>query len=249
MNTLQGQVAVITGGNSGIGLATAKLFIDEGAKVAIFGRDGPTLDRAATALGPGALAVQGDVTHVEDLQRLFKQVHTRFGKVDVVFANAGVAEFRPLEAIDNDHFTRQFDINVKGVLSTVQQALPVLNNPASIVLTTSGVNKIGLPMSSVYSATKAAVRSFARTLSAELIGRGIRVNAVSPGYTATPIFGRMGLSDEQLQGIAADAVESVPLGRMADPAEIAQVALFLASPASSYLIGVEIDADGGQTAL
>lgn len=249
MNTLAGKVAVITGGNSGIGLATAKLFIDEGAKVAIFGRDGATLDRAASALGPNALAVQGDVTHVEDLQRLFKQAHTRFGKVDAVFANAGVAEFRPLEAVDNEHFTRQFDINVKGVLSTVQQALPVLNNPASIVLTTSGVNKIGLPMSSVYSATKAAVRSFARTLSAELVGRGIRVNAVSPGITATPIFGRMGLSDEQMQGLAADVLKSVPLGRMAEPAEIAQVALFLASPASSYLVGVEIDADGGQTAL
>ncbi len=249
MGRLNGKTAVITGGNSGIGLATAKLFVDEGAKVVIFGRDGSTLDRAATALGPAAVGVQGDVTHVEDLQRAFGLARNRFGKVDVVFANAGVAEFRPLEMIDNAHFTRQFDINVKGVLSTVQQALPHLNNPASIVLTTSGVNKIGLPMSSVYSATKAAVRSFARTLSAELIGRGVRVNAVSPGYTETPIFGRMGLSEEQIQGIAADALKSVPLGRMADPAEIARVALFLASTESSYLVGVEIDADGGQTSI
>jgi NAD(P)-dependent dehydrogenase (short-subunit alcohol dehydrogenase family) len=249
MGKLNGKTAVITGGNSGIGLATAKLFIDEGAKVALFGRDAATLDRAVTALGANAIAVQGDVVNAADLARLYATVQRRFGKVDVVFANAGVAEFRPLADVTDEHFDRQFDINVKGVLLTVREALPVLNDGASIVLTTSGVNKIGLPGSSVYSATKAAVRSFARTLSAELVGRGIRVNAVSPGYTETPIFGRMGLTEQQMQGIAADAIASVPLKRMADPAEIARVALFLASSDSSYVVGAEIDADGGQTQL
>jgi NAD(P)-dependent dehydrogenase (short-subunit alcohol dehydrogenase family) len=249
MNSLHNKVAVITGGNSGIGLATAKLFVEQGAKVAIFGRDSATLDRAATVLGDSVLSVQGDVTHLEDLQRLFQQTQARFGKVDVVFANAGVAEFRPLEAVDNEHFTRQFDINVKGVLATVQQALPYLADRASIVLTTSGVNKIGLPATSVYSATKAAVRSFARTLSAELLPRGVRVNAVSPGLTETPIFGRMNMTPEQAAEVGAEVLKTVPMGRMADPREIAQAALFLASDASGYLAGVEIDVDGGQTSL
>jgi NAD(P)-dependent dehydrogenase (short-subunit alcohol dehydrogenase family) len=246
---LAGKTAVITGGNSGIGLATAKLFVDEGARVALFGRDAATLDRAVAALGSQAMAVQGDVASAADLARLYAAVQRRFGKVDIVFANAGVAEFRSLAEVDEAHFDRQFAINVRGVLMTVREALPALNEGASIVLTTSGVNKIGLPGSSVYSATKAAVRSFARTLSAELVDRGIRVNAVSPGYTETPIFGRMGLSEAQIEGIAADALASVPLKRMADPAEIARVALFLASSDSSYIVGAEINADGGQTQI
>lgn len=249
MGRSNNKVAVITGGNSGIGLATAKVFIDEGAKVALFGRDAATLERAVATLGAHAIGVQGDVTRAADLARLYTTTKRTFGAVDIVFANAGVAEFMPLEAINDEHFDRLFDVNVKGVLLTVQQALPVLNDKASIVLTTSGVNKIGLPASSVYSATKAAVRSFARTLSAELVGRGIRVNAISPGYTATPIFGRMGLNEEQIQGIGADAVNTVPLRRMADPKEIANAALFLASNDSSYIVGAEINADGGQTQI
>jgi NAD(P)-dependent dehydrogenase (short-subunit alcohol dehydrogenase family) len=249
MSKLNGKVAVITGGNSGIGLASAKVFGDAGANVVVFGRDARTLDRAVTALGPNVVGVQGDVTNKADLERLYDTAKRKFGGVDVVFANAGVAEFMPLADVTDEHFDRQFDINVKGVLRTVQYALPVLNDGASIVLTTSGVNKIGLPGSSVYSATKAAVRSFARTLSAELVGRRIRVNAVSPGYTETPIFGRMGLTDAQIQGIAADAIGSVPLKRMADPTEIARAALFLASDDSSYIVGAEINVDGGQTQI
>jgi NAD(P)-dependent dehydrogenase (short-subunit alcohol dehydrogenase family) len=239
MGQLSNKVAVITGGNSGIGLATAKLFVDEGAKVAIFGRDQATLDRAVEVL----------VTNKDDLAKLYATVKRQWGGVDVIFANAGVAEFMPIDAVNDEHFYKQFDINVKGVMLTVQQALPVLNPGASIVLTTSGVNKIGLPMSSVYSATKAAVRSLARTLSSELLDRGVRVNAVSPGYTETPIFGRMGLSEEQIKGIAANALSDVPLKRMANPSEIAQAALFLASNASSYIVGAEIDVDGGQTQI
>jgi NAD(P)-dependent dehydrogenase (short-subunit alcohol dehydrogenase family) len=249
MGQLSNKVAVITGGNSGIGLATAKLFVDEGAKVAIFGRDQATLDRAVEVLGSKAIGVRGDVTSKDDLAKLYATVKRQWGGVDVIFANAGVAEFMPIDAVNDEHFYKQFDINVKGVMLTVQQALPVLNPGASIVLTTSGVNKIGLPMSSVYSANKAAVRSLARTLSSELLDRGVRVNAVSPGYTETPIFGRMGLSEEQIKGIAANALSDVPLKRMANPSEIAQAALFLASNASSYIVGAEIDVDGGQTQI
>lgn len=249
MRKLENKVAVITGGNSGIGLATAKAFIDAGAKVALFGRDAATLQRAAETLGANAIAVQGDVTRRDDLERLYKTTTQRFGKVDVVFANAGVAEFVPLDQVDDAHYAKVMDINVKGVLLTVQAALPALNDGASIILTTSGVNKIGMPGSSVYSATKAAVRSFARTFSAELVGRGIRVNALSPGYTETPIFGRLGMTEEQIQALAANAIAEVPLKRFAQPSEMASVAVFLASSDSSFVVGAEIDVDGGQTQL
>jgi NAD(P)-dependent dehydrogenase (short-subunit alcohol dehydrogenase family) len=249
MGKLSNKVAVITGGNSGIGLATAKLFVDEGAKVAIFGRDAATLDRAAQVLGSQALAVRGDVTSAGDLKALYEQVKRQLGGVDIVFANAGVAEFVPLEAVTDEHYAKVMDINVKGVILTVQQALPVLNAGASVILTTSGVNKIGLPGSTVYTATKAAVRSFARTWSAELIGRGIRVNALSPGYTETPIFGKLGMSEAQLQQLASQATKDVPLGRFGQPSEMATAALFLATSDSSYIVGAEINVDGGQTQI
>jgi NAD(P)-dependent dehydrogenase (short-subunit alcohol dehydrogenase family) len=249
MGKLNNKVAVITGGNSGIGLATAKLFADEGAKVAIFGRDQASLDRASQVLGSQALAIRGDVTNANDLKRLYEQVKRQFGGVDIVFANAGVAEFMPLEAVNEAHYTKVMDINVKGVMLTVQQALPVLNSGASVILTTSGVNKIGMPGSSVYTATKAAVRSFARTWSAELVGRGIRVNALSPGYTETPIFGKLGMDEAALQQLAIKAQQEVPLGRFAQPSEMATAALFLASNDASYIVGAEINVDGGQTQL
>jgi NAD(P)-dependent dehydrogenase (short-subunit alcohol dehydrogenase family) len=249
MGKLSNKVAVITGGNSGIGLATAKLFVDEGAKVAIFGRDAASLDRAVQVLGSQAIAVRGDVTSVQDLKALYEQVKRQFGGVDIVFANAGVAEFMPLEAVNDDHYAKVMNINVKGVMLTVQQALPVLNAGASVILTTSGVNKIGMPGSSVYTATKAAVRSFARTWSAELVGRGARVNALSPGYTETPIFGKLGMDEAALQQLATKAQQEVPLGRFAQPSEMASAALFLASNDSSYIVGAEINVDGGQTQL
>jgi NAD(P)-dependent dehydrogenase (short-subunit alcohol dehydrogenase family) len=249
MGKLSNKVAVITGGSSGIGLATAKLFVDEGADVAIFGRDQAALERAAQVLGPKALAVRGDVTSSADLQRLFEQTKRKFGAVDVVFANAGIAEFMPLEQVNAEHYNRVMDTNVRGVILTMQHALPVLSTPASVILTTSGVNKIGMVGSSVYSATKAAVRSLARTWSAELVGRGVRVNALSPGYTETPIFGKLGMDDTALAALAQQATQNVPLGRFAQASEMATAALFLASADSSFVVGAELDVDGGQTQL
>jgi NAD(P)-dependent dehydrogenase (short-subunit alcohol dehydrogenase family) len=249
MGKLSNKVAVVTGGNSGIGLSTAKAFVDQGAKVVVFGRDQATLDHAVETLGANAVGVRGDVTSDADLTRLFDTAKRRFGAVDIVFANAGVAEFLPIEAADDKHFDKLFDINVKGVLKTVRQAVPVLNDGASIILTTSGANEIGMPGSSVYSATKAAVRSFARTFSAELVHRGIRVNAVSPGPVATPIFGRMGLPEEVAAGMEGQMAAEVPLKRVGQPDEIARAVLFLASEDSSYVVGAELVVDGGMTQL
>jgi NAD(P)-dependent dehydrogenase (short-subunit alcohol dehydrogenase family) len=246
---LEGKVAVITGGNSGIGLATAEVFVDAGAKVVLFGRDAGSLHRAVALLGANATGVRGDVTSGDDLEKLFEAVRQQHGGVDILFANAGVAEFLPLAAMTNEHFDKLFDINVKGVLQTVVKSQGVLRDGASIVLTTSGVNELGTPGAIVYSATKAAVRSFARTLSAELVGRGIRVNAVSPGPVATPIIGRMGLSDEQMKGLAAQMASQVPLKRMGDPSEIAKAVLFLASSDASFIVGAELVVDGGLTQL
>jgi NAD(P)-dependent dehydrogenase (short-subunit alcohol dehydrogenase family) len=249
MGKLTSKVAVITGGNSGIGLSTAKAFVDEGAKVVIFGRDQASLDRAVETLGANAIGVRGDVTSDADLETLFATATRRFGKVDALFVNAGVAEFVPAEAVTDAHFDRLFDINVKGAFKTVQKAIPALNDGAAIVLTTSGANEIGMPGGSVYGATKAAVRSFARTFSAELVHRGIRVNAVSPGPVATPIFGRMGMPEEQAQAVEAGLAAQVPLKRVAQPEEIARAVVFLASADSSYVVGAELVVDGGLTQL
>jgi NAD(P)-dependent dehydrogenase (short-subunit alcohol dehydrogenase family) len=249
MGKLSNKVAVVTGGNSGIGLSTAKAFIDEGAKVVVFGRDQATLDRAVETLGRNAVGVKGDVTNDADLTKLFDTAKQRFGKVDVVFANAGVAEFLPVEAANDTHFDKLFDINVKGAFKTVQKAVPVLNDNASIILTTSVADDTGFAGTSVYSATKAAVRSFARTFSAELIGRNIRVNAVSPGPVATPLFGRMGMSEDEAKGTEAHFASLVPLKRVAEPKEIANAVVFLASDDSSYVVGTELVVDGGLTQL
>jgi NAD(P)-dependent dehydrogenase (short-subunit alcohol dehydrogenase family) len=249
MNTLKNKVAVITGGNSGIGLATAKALIDRGARVVLFGRDDTSLNSAVETLGPAATGVRGDVTSTADLERLFALAKRQHGGIDILFANAGIAEFLPLQAANDAHFDNLFGINVKGVFDTVRLAEPLLNDGASIILTTSGANEIGMPGTSVYSATKAAVRSFARTFSAELVGRRIRVNAISPGPVATPIFGRMGMSEEQARGLEAQMASQVPLGRIAEPAEIAGAVLFLASSESSYVVGAELVVDGGLTQL
>ena len=249
MKRLQNKVAVITGGNSGIGLATAKAFIEEGAKVAIFGRDKKTLDEAAAALGKNAIAIQGDVTNHTDLDRLFTSTSTAFGKVDILFANAGVALFAPFEQTNETLFDSNMDINVKGSFLTVQKALPVLNKKASIIFNTSVVNVKGFAGTSAYSASKAALRSLVRTLASELLVNEIRVNAVSPGPIETPIFGRLGMSQEAVQEMTKGFENSNPMKRFGQPEEVAKTVLFFASDDSSYITGSEIPVDGGLTHL
>jgi len=245
MARLSAKVAVITGGNSGIGLATAQRFHEEGARVVISGRDQKTLDQAVKTIGGDVIAVRADVSNLADLDRLYKTVAERFGKIDVLFANAGIAKFSPVADTTESLFDEIFDINVKGVFFTIQKALPLLNDGASIVINSSVASETGTPGAGVYSATKAAVRSFARTLTTELVDRGIRVNVVSPGPIRTPIFGRTGLSQEEVDEFARGIVSKVPMKRFGKPEEVADTVLFLATPESSYIAGVDINVDGG----
>jgi NAD(P)-dependent dehydrogenase (short-subunit alcohol dehydrogenase family) len=245
MKRLEGKVAVVTGGNSGIGLATAKRFQEEGAKVAISGRSRKTLDEAVKTIGNGVLAVQSDVAKLTDVDKLFSEVSRKLGKIDVLFVNAGIAKFMPLAETSESAYDEQFDINIKGAYFTIQKALPFLNDGASIILNTSVADSSGTVGTSAYSATKAALRSLARTAAAELVGRGIRVNAVAPGPIETPIFGRTGLSPEALDQVTKDIVAKVPMKRFGQPEEVAATVAFLASQDASYITGVEINVDGG----
>lgn len=244
---LEGKVAVITGGSSGIGLATAKLFRDEGAKVIITGRNQEALDSAAKDLG--VTGIKSDSSVLSDIDNLYKEVNEKFGKIDVLFLNAGIAPFAPMEFVNEEHYDSIMNINVKGLYFGVQKAPPILNDKASIILTSSVVNQIGMAGASVYSASKASVRSLARTMSAELIGKGIRVNVVSPGPIETPIFSKIGMSEEQMAGMKAGLEQTHPMKRFGQPHEIATAALFLASDDSSYVLGAEIMVDGGMTEL
>jgi NAD(P)-dependent dehydrogenase (short-subunit alcohol dehydrogenase family) len=244
MARLTGKVAVVTGGNSGIGLATAKRFSEEGAKVVITGRDQKTLDAAVKTIGGDVVALRSDVSKLADLDKLYKTVSEKFGKIDVLFANAGIAKFAPVTESNEALFDETFDVNVKGVYFAIQKALP-LNDGASIIINSSVVNETGAAGASVYAATKAAVRSLARTLTTELVDRNIRVNVVSPGPIQTPIFGRTGLSKEQIDGFTRDIVAKVPMKRLGKPEEVADAVLFLATPESSYITGVDINVDGG----
>ena len=245
MARLTGKVAVVTGGNSGIGLATAKRFREEGAKVVISGRDQKTLDEAVKTIGGDVLAVRSDVSKLTELDKLYKTVAEKFGKIDVLFANAGIAKFAPVTDSSEALFDETFDVNVKGVYFAIQKALPLLNDGASIIINSSVVNETGAAGASVYAATKAAVRSFARTLTTELVDRNIRVNVVSPGPITTPIFGRTGLPKEAVDEFARDVVNKVPMKRFGKPEEVADAVLFLATPESSYITGVDINVDGG----
>ena len=249
MGKLKGKVAVITGGNSGIGLATAREFVEHGAKVAISGRDQKTLDEAAKQLGSDVLAVRADVAKLADIDKLFAEVNAKFGRIDVLFVNAGIGRFTAIEEVTEEFYDAILDVNLKGAFFTIQKALPLLADGASIVLNTSINAHIGMPNSSVYAASKAALLSLARTLSAELVGRNIRVNAISPGPVTTPIFGRLGLPAEVLEQTRQSIVSQVPMKRFGRPEEIAKTALFLASSDSSFLLGSEIVADGGMTQL
>jgi len=249
MKRLEGKVAVVTGGNSGIGLATARRFAAEGAHVFITGRRQAELDAAVKQIGNQATGVQGDVGSLRDLDRLYAEVKRQQGRIDILFANAGSAELAPLGAITEEHFDKIFGVNVKGLLFTVQKALPLFRDSGSIILNASIVASKGLEASSVYSATKAAVRSFARTWTIDLKGRGIRVNAISPGPIDTPGINNLGLTGEQIEEFKKNIVAAVPMGRMGDPDEIAKAALFLASDDSSYVTGVELFVDGGMAQI
>lgn len=249
MKRLQGKVAVVTGGNSGIGLATAKRLHDEGARVVITGRDPKTLDAAVSAVGADTVAVQSDVSKLEDIDRLFSVVESRLGRIDVLFANAGIARFAPYSESQAAVFDELFATNVKGVYFTLQKAIPHLNDGASVILNTSVVASKGAESTGIYAATKAAVRSFARTAATELQGRNIRVNAVAPGPIATPIFGRVGMTEEQIEGFKAGISARVPMRRIGRPEEIASAVAFLASDDASYITGVELNVDGGMANL
>jgi NAD(P)-dependent dehydrogenase (short-subunit alcohol dehydrogenase family) len=237
---LQGKVAIITGGTTGIGLATAKLFVKEGAYVFITGRRQKELNEAVEAIGSNVTGVQGDIAKFTDLDRLYEVVRTTKGRIDVVFANAGVAEFAPLGKITEEHFDKLFDINVKGTLFTVQKALPLMKDGGSIILNGSVASVKGTAAFGVYGATKAALRSFVRTWTSDLKDRHIRSNVISPGPTDTPVI------DGQPADAIARIASTIPMGRMGEPDEIAKAALFLASDDSSFVTGIELFVDGGR---
>jgi len=247
---LEGKVAVITGGSSGIGLATAKEFVAEGAYVFITGRRATELDKAAAEIGHNVTPVQGDVSDLDDLDRLYDVVLREKGHIDVIFANAAVGGLAPEGAAASpEHYDKVFSVNTRGVFFTVQKAVKLLNDGASIVLTASNAHYLGIPSFGPYSASKAAVRSFARTWAAEFKDRGIRVNTLSPGPIDTPIMGTSGLTPEEVEAFLAQTITSVPLGRMGRPEEMAKAALFLASSDSSFITGIDLVADGGMTQI
>lgn len=243
---LAGRIALVTGGSSGLGLATAKRFVVEGADVVITGRRQAELDNAVNELGASAFSVRGDVSNLSDLDRLFKTIRERHGRLDILFANAGGGAFVPLGEITEEHFDKYFRINVKGTLFTVQKALPLMTAGGAIIINGSMVTIKGLPGFSVYAATKAALRSFARTWAVDLKGKDIRVNVVSPGTVVTPAYkSELGMNDEQIKAFEADAASKTPLGRSGTPEEIARAVVFLASDDSSYITGAELFVDGG----
>ncbi|WP_179505784.1 MULTISPECIES: glucose 1-dehydrogenase [unclassified Sphingomonas] len=246
MKKLEGKIAVITGGSSGIGLATAKRFIEEGAQVVITGRREKELTEAAAVLGGNVTTVAGDVSSLEDLDRLYAVVKEKHGHVDILFANAGAGTVAPLEAASEAHFDQTFDVNVKGLFFTVQKALPLFRDGGSIILTSSVSNIMGLPAFSAYAASKAAVRSFARAWTLELKDRNIRVNAMSPGPIDTPALATTtGLTTEQAEQAAAQFASQIPMGRRGEPEEIAAAVSFLASDEGSFITGIDLAVDGG----
>ena len=245
MDRLGGKRALITGGTSGIGLATARAFLAEGARLAITGSRPETLEAARAELGRDVVAIRADAGNVAGQREVADAVRRAFGGLDVLFVNAGVGDFRPLEAWDEAGFDRSVAVNLKGPFFLVRALLPILADPASVVLNTSINARIGMPASSVYAATKAGLVSLARTLSGELIGRGIRVNAVSPGPVATPLHGKIGMTEADIAGL----VGRIPLGRRGDPAEIAAAVVFLASDEGAFTVGSELVIDGGMSTL
>ncbi len=249
MSTLKEKTILITGGTSGIGFETAKQAIDQGAKVIITGRNEQKLVDAISELGPNAQFKLADASIFGDSLELGNYLEDENVKLDALFLNAGIAKFAPIHDIDEQFFDKQFDINVKGLFFTIKYLLPVLKEGSSVIINASINAHIGMPNSSVYAASKAAVLSLARTLSSELVERGIRVNAISPGPIQTPIYGKLGLEEQQLNAMASHIQEQIPLNRFGNPSEIAKAALFLASNDSSFMLGSEIIIDGGMSTL
>ena len=247
MSKLNNKIAVVTGGNSGIGLATAKRFAAEGAKVIITGRRQEATDEAVASIGAAASGIVADAANLADTDRMMEQIRQEHGRIDVLFVNAGVAPMASLAETDEASFDQVFGINVKGLYFTLQKALPLLSSGASVILNASVVQKFGFPGMSAYAASKAAVRSIGQTAAAELAHLGIRVNLLSPGPIETPIYEKMGLPQEAADAMGQKLATSIPLGRFGTPDEMANVALFLASDESSYITGSDIQADGGTT--
>jgi NAD(P)-dependent dehydrogenase (short-subunit alcohol dehydrogenase family) len=245
MNRLKDKRALITGGTSGIGLETARQFLREGARVAITGKNPATLETARKELGSDVLVIASDASNVADQKTVAETLRQAFGAIDILFVNAGIAELRPVEQWDEGAFDRTFAINVKGPYFLIQALLPVFANPASIVLNASVNAHIGMPNTTVYGASKSALLSLVRTLSGELISRGIRVNAVSPGPIATPLYSKLGLPEADLKAVSASIQNQVPAGRFGNPSEIAHAVVFLASDESKFTVGSEIQIDGG----
>jgi len=245
---LDGKIAVVTGGSSGIGLATAQRFVQEGAYVFITGRRQSELDKAVNQIGKNVTDVQADVSNLEDLHRLYDVVKQQKDRIDILFANAGIAESAPLGSITEDHFDKIFNINVKGLLFTVQSTLPLFQDGGSIILTSSVGGSKGTPALSVYNATKAAIRSFARSWTVDLKHRKIRVNAISPGPINTPAVSRLFENGQQAEQVKT-ALLNIPMGRMGNPDEVAKAVAFLASGDSSYITGIELFVDGGRAQI
>ncbi|OGT82846.1 MAG: hypothetical protein A3H91_11420 [Gammaproteobacteria bacterium RIFCSPLOWO2_02_FULL_61_13] len=241
----QDQVVLVTGGNSGIGLASAMAFANEGARVVITGRNAETLSASAERIGQGAMAIQSDSSDLDAMDKLMLEIRQAHGRIDVLFANAGIGEFAPVEAVSEGFWNRIIGTNLKGPYFTVQKALPMMQKGGSIVLNASVAHAMGIPNASVYSASKAAIRSLARSLAAELVGRGIRVNSISPGAIETPILGRSGLNEEQQSAVRKSFTDNVPMQRFGTADEAANAVLFLASDEASYITGIDMLVDGG----
>jgi NAD(P)-dependent dehydrogenase (short-subunit alcohol dehydrogenase family) len=248
-NKLEGKIAVITGGSSGIGLATAKRFVSEGAYVFITGRRQKEIDTAVSEIGKNVTGIQSDVSNLADLDKLYNTVKEQKGHIDILFANAGIGEFAPLGEISEEHFGKIFGINVKGVLFTVQKALPLFQDGSSIILNASIAASKGIEAFSVYNASKAAVRSFARTWTVDLRHRQIRVNAISPGPIDTPAVEGLVQNKEQVEELKKNLINAVPMSRMGSPDEVAKVVSFLASDESSYITGIDLSVDGGMAQI
>jgi len=249
MSRFDGKIVVITGGNSGIGLAAARESEAEGAQVVVAGRDATTLESAAKSLGKKALTVKADVTKTSDLDHLFAAVREKFGRIDVLFVNAGGAKVASVADTTEELFDEISDTNLRGAYFTAQKAIPLLSDEGAVIFTTSYFDEVGMAGTSVVSATKAAVRSLTRTLASELLPRKIRVNAISPGVITTPIFGRLGVPKEVAEEIGKSLQEKIPFKRFGGPEEVAKAVAFLASSDASYITGIELAVDGGLTHL